>query len=357
MAIASKPRSRVLRWVPVVATMLALAWLVSPLGQGVLTRNLAWVTLSRTIYAQAESQNNPDVTALGQRAAGQFAAVIQRAPADTRAYLGLGLSRLLAGDMAQALDTWRAGGVTPALVMPVIDSLQRRGDWDRVFTLYAALAELAADEDVRLPHQIAAACYQSGWHLSTADALADTLADALPASAHALCSATLGDSPNLVVNGDFATGDLYGWTRRRQPGFNYEVASSVEPSSRTADENADATGHAALIRAQDRGEWGGLYQSIELPPGTRVRMRAAFRIEVDPDARMSVYFLQLRNSGPTESWQRTRGPLGATPEWTEYEAEYVIPQEHRGRVHVYPVFFLGSGNVWFKDVHLEIVEP
>jgi tetratricopeptide (TPR) repeat protein len=335
-------------WVVIGLISLGLALLPA---RHLLSTNLGWVELTKQIYGTEP--------AAAERAETHFSAALQQGATDSRAATGRLIQALLAG---QDRDEWRepvnGAAIDWARVMAVGEWLYNQGNYTQAMRLFAAAHEMAPDtyEDAWL--SIGSICQQI---LFTSNTSTDHLGSVFDCDDY-----WESVSHNLIVNGDFARSHLRPWFKRYQTGIVYRgetiandaldgaIDGGLETeSAATARQEADRRPVAVITSANDE-HYGGLYQSIHLPPGTHVRFSA--RIKVAAKGPMLLYPLYIRGETEEGRWRRSLGAIRESTEWMMLEHEYRIPADHHLSTAFYPVYFQGAGTVWVDDVRLKVLE-
>lgn len=331
-------------WVVIGLISLGLALLPA---RHLLSTNLGWVELTKQIYGTEP--------AAAERAETHFSAALQQGATDSRAATGRLLQALLAG---QERDEWRArmngAAIDWARVMAVGEWLYNQGNYTQAMQLFAAAHEMAPEisEDAWL--SIGSICQQN---LFTSNASTDRLGSVFDCDEY-----WNSVSHNLIVNGDFAQAHLRPWFKRYQAGIVYRGATiandgidaGLETESAATARQEAAPRTVAVITSANDEHYGGLYQSIHLPPGTHVRFSA--RIKVAAQGPMLLYPLYIRGETEEGRWRRSLGAIRESTEWMILEHEYRIPADHHLPTTFYPVYFQSAGTVWVDDVRLNVLE-
>ena len=118
------------------------------------------------------------------------------------------------------------------------------------------------------------------------------------------------ERPNVLVNGDFETGDMTGWT----------VADDINVTNTTYRQG----GYAAQSKSKGAG-FAKLSQSIPVHPGQRYRLTIYGSVVTNPDIRMAVKFRRGDKGISPEPTYRRIPKMRSTDQWGSLQATFTVP--------------------------------
>ena len=261
-----------------------------------------------------------------------FERAIAANPSSSHARIGAAMVNIQLGNEEEAFAHLNAGGVNPSILVEYGNKEAARGDDNKALLLYKDSAILGSREGHILAGNICQHAFYQPQNLSE---------DKLD-----FCRAYFTDNENnLIVNANFESGDLIGWTQRYWSGFS---------GAYLVEQDADERTFTAVIDGEKESEVGSISQRITLPPGTMVRFSARVKAELQTGANIRLLHAV---------WTRPDGKPGGNQlviidddmDWDYVERTLTIP-EAQGRSFTFsPAILTGRGNVWIKDVRLEIV--
>ena len=148
---------------------------------------------------------------------------------------------------------------------------------------------------------------------------------------------------NLLLNGDFASGDLIGWT---ELGRTATVITDREFGD-----------HAVVISGDEDGTPNAIYQRLELSEGTVIKFSAYIRIRSEISSNVQllyVGFIKPDGSSVGNALSATDINLQSN-KWTYVEHLYTLPPAQDERYLFAPAQVRGSRQVDVARVQLEIL--
>lgn len=309
------------------AGLLALAALW-PYPAATLHGNLGWLALSRAVAGPPDAQAR-----WASRAVAQCSAAVAEAPGWGRARFAQGLALAYSGRPEEALATWRLAPVGAAQLLDLGRKEAEAGHDALALLLWrgAALAPGAEAAEGEVLAQTV--CQQHALD-----------AAALGAAGLAYCDAwRAAQGGSVVVNGGFDA-HVLGW---RVGGVDApEQALALDPA-----EGAPAP--SARLRSAQPGGRVSLMQTVPVPAGGVVELRARVRAELAPSAQARLLVVEPVDApvAPKEA-----GTVEGVAPWREVTLRYPVPR----RVHslrIYPAIVRGQGAVWIDDVRVTLRTP
>ena len=154
------------------------------------------------------------------------------------------------------------------------------------------------------------------------------------------------DSENLILNGAFELPLSYGWLGWFA--FANRARSEVYQTS------TDRSSSALIFQGKSSGNHKGLFQTIALPSGTRVRFTGRFKIPNDIDGEARLLYIGWQQNGEPQGNQAVRA--SASQNWFLLEREFLVPKNGGPNIQFYPVVLQGVGTVYVDDIQLTFIE-
>lgn len=293
-----------------------------------LVSNAAWLSWNRTLGAA----ERPRETA----ATSWFPAALWLDGANQSAWLGQGQVAARTDDAPGALASWEQGAVTPDVLLEY-GKQARAGDNPATALVYfQGAAARAAPEPNEGAYWAGVVCQQT---LATPERLT-------PAQQTYCDGYFARNGRNLILNGQLATGNTWGWNGQ----FFF-----ADPRTATfaVDAAAGQPAPSLLLEGVTAGPHRGLYQVISLPPGSRVRFSAKARTAADADFQVALLFIGWRADGRPQG--NEFAVVTESTGWRTYEREFRLPADAERLVQFYPAVLSGRGQVWLDDVQLTLL--
>lgn len=261
-----------------------------------------------------------------------FQRALESNPRYPQARISAALVNILMGNEEEAFAHWEAGGIDPSILVAYGNKEEKSGNYNDALLLYKDSAELGSREGYILAGNICQHVFYEPEQLS------DDKLD--------LCKNYFSDNENnLIVNANFDSGDLIGWSKRYWSGFSGRYLVDRE------DENETFT---AIIQGENDKEIGAVSQELTLPADTAVRFSARVKVDLQEGAEVRLlHIVWTRPDG--ESAGNQFATIDEDMEWEYVERTIQLPQAKRGSYAFSPAILSGRGNVWIDDVRLEIV--
>lgn len=291
--------------------------------------NLGWLQLARA-HSCLEARETWSTKALEQ-----FHRVVATQRSNYVTLLGLGIAYAMAGDEFAALSSWRNAGVAPQVLIDFGHQAQADQRWDDALLYYKSATNLELGQPNESQFLAANICQ-----------LAFAQPDVLNQRNQAYCRDHLSQyGDNLIVNGQFNGGDMWGWGKR----YFSSPASVVY----RLDERTGQPAPAALIIGLTKDYHGGLFQRITLPSGATVRYSAWVKILTDKGTTVRLlYFGSQVDGKPVGSMLQN---VSNDIEWTYFERVFQVPKADGMLFTFFPALLTGKGQVWIDDVRLELL--
>jgi tetratricopeptide (TPR) repeat protein len=292
--------------------------------------NIAWVNLNKHFRGATSSPANDlshDIALFSQ--------AVNIDERNQSAWFGLGLSYVEQGDVDSAVSTWRQFAVDPEILIDYGMAARDGGDMD------VALAFLRAAEyegEITKASILAGTACQRSYadpqFLSTSNAQ--------------YCANYLTENDNnLIVNGDIAAGEPYGWE-----GQHFFSGSN---SARLQIEDQGSQGNPAVrLIGENETNHFGLFQSVKLAPGDTVRFSGRFKIEGADNLSARLLYVGWRSEDGTPQGNHGTEQSGQMA-WEEFERTFRVPENVKSAINFYPLIFSGEGTLWFDDIKVELV--
>lgn len=300
-----------------VALMLVVPWKAT---SDLLLNNVVWLA---ALHRAVEPEQPSTFEAAASR-------IYQRQGDDVlpRIRLGLGILAAFDGDEQAALDLWRDSSDRSRLVSVGRD-LERRGRTDLALLHYRGAGETR---------------YTMGWFAAgrLCQRRLATLFTLAP-SGQAVCGALFeGNQDNLILNGQFETQTLDGWSDHMQA-----ARLSMDPSA-----------PGAWIQGRPGARGQGPYQFVALPAGTRVRFAADIRIvEAAPSDLRILYVSRTTPEGKAAGNALGLDRVPPAGSVTHVEREMVLPPAQDNLYRFCPLLLDGAGAAVIDNVSLQIITP
>lgn len=250
-----------------------------------------------------------------------------------RAYLGAGLMQYNLGNSKRAITIWEDGSIQPDLLVGYGQQKEETGHLNDALFFYDSATKLNPGNS-DFPQ------------ILTGNICQRTFADntRLTIDWQNYCrNYFLTNNDNLIVNGDFETGDLSGWSERRWSGFSgwYLIETQKDNS-------------IALIHGVTNNEIGTLSQSINFSSGTTINFSARIKAELAPGAKarlLHIVWIQQDGSTNGQKFQEITKSI----DWQFFEKKFQLTGEKNTLYIISPVLLVGEGKIWFDDVELQVI--
>jgi len=289
--------------------------------------NLAWLQLARPETWSASSESD------GGRALALFRKAIAADPSNSRAFLGAGIASLLLGDEAEALAAWREGRIAPETLIGL--GTKARSSDDAL--VYYRGADAAAKSEPNPAEYLAGQVCQAAF----------AQPDALKPSNDQFCRQYFArNGGNLILNGQFAEGNTWGWDGQ----FFF---SDPRLSAYSIDWLAGKPIPSLSIAGFTGDRHHGLYQMLSLSHEATIRYSAWLKAEGAGDMEARLLYIGWRQNDQAQGNQQAIA--SESMGWTYLERTWQLPAGSDPGIVVYPVLLTGEGTVWADDVRLEVL--
>lgn len=308
------------------AVVLIIALRFMPLSSAFLG-NLGWLRLSKTVASSMPREAGArKALTLFQRAVGIDAS-------NSRAFLGAGIADVLLGDEAGALASWQEGRIAAEVLIGLGNKARSWDDALAYFKGAASLDEGQPNEGKFLAGRVCQRAFAQPDGLSRPNQL--------------YCRTYfLQNGDNLIVNGQFHEGNTWGWDGQF---FFSNPALSTCQVDRTAGKPAPCLS----IAGSNDGRHHGLYQTLSLRPGTRIRYSAWFKTQSAGEMEARLLYIGWGQHDKRQGNQREI--VSGDMEWTYLERTWRLPEGSKAEINLYPVLLSGKGTIWIDDVKMEVL--
>lgn len=279
----------------------------------VAVNNLVWLAVAWRATGEdfVDISNSPMIVSVGNNA---------------RTNMALGVLAAFSGDEATAQALWQRGRHIDQL-MVLGQQAQAQGSLDLAMAFYRGAGDTPEEQGW---YGIGKVCQGTWAHLHK-----------LSSENQQRCR-HMFEQYGLLLNGDFSTGDLAGWT---QLGKN--SAQII---------NAELSGTAARIIGNDSSHM--LYQWINIVPGTTVKFSAYVRVQDPIPQKLRLLYIGFKGTdGSSVGNAMAAVDANLIPqEWIYVERSYTLPAAQNNRYLFAPAEIRGAGQVEVDRVQLIIVE-
>ncbi|MDX1416599.1 MAG: carbohydrate binding domain-containing protein [Candidatus Promineifilaceae bacterium] len=266
-----------------------------------------------------------------------FSQAVTTSEDNQSAWLGLGLSQALAGDVELAIDTWNTSKIDPALLSQYGAQARKTGDYDLALSLYRAGEQLEGADNSLSSLLAGSVCRRTF-----------ASQEALNRSNAAYCADFLQNNENnLIVDGKFSSQEIYGW--EGQHFFIGMNAARVNVAAEGSEGNS-----VLKYIGQDASYHNGLYQKVSLEPGTEVQFSGRFRLSGSENLEARLLYVGWQTKDGT-----SQGNFGEQIiqdlEWREFSRTFRVPESQDSTFDFYPLIFSGEGTIWVDDIQLKVI--
>jgi hypothetical protein len=306
----------------VVTTTLLLALLLRHLPS-TLYNNIGHLIWLRSVEGEKET---------AEAALTFFERAIALNPRYLQPQIGAALLNLQLGNESQAFSHWETGDVDSSILVAYADKEKNFGQSDRAMTLYADSARLGSRQG----------------HILAGNLCQQTLYDPMQLSKDKqdFCETYFRDNANnLIVNGDFESGDFTGWLRRYWSGFSGRYL---------IDNNTNTKQPTAIIYGEKDKEVGAISQELTLKEDTTVRFSARLKADLQENAQARLLHIVWTRPGGMPGGNQLI-TIDESQDWEYLERTISLPRVERNAYTFSPVILTGKGKIWIDDVRLEII--
>jgi len=257
------------------------------------------------------------------------------APSNSQAYLGKGLIYAFCAKDSQAFSTWQQGDIDPEELTRLGNLAQYSlGNIDLAMLLYRGGAIL-------FPVTPNMAQYASVQLCQTTFAQLNDLSKNNKLYCQKLFN---NNAQNLIFNGQFDQ-QFASWTGVF---FFADTMASLEIDNQTG-----MPPPSQKLSGYSDGKHGGLYQRIQLLPGSTVRFSGYFRVKDAVAFRSRALYIEWKQYGKTQGNHAVF--LNSDSDWVWIEREFKLPLDSEPYVQFYPVLLEGIGTVWVDNICVELI--
>lgn len=291
--------------------------------------NLGWLHLTYT--AAPISQKEAEVA----KAMMWFQKAASINTGQHQAFWGMGMADALIGHEATAISSWEKAGVEPDILVRMGNNLLTSDQHDEALIYYKGANQLSLTQPNEAVFLAANVCQESFGQLTKLNQLNQIYCQQYFAN----------NEKNLIVNGQFVLNTLSGWRER--------YFQSPKFATYFVDETVGDPPNAATLVGLTEGYHGGIFQIISLPPGTRIRYSAWFKIQTDSEVNVRLLYLGGRQND--EPFGNALDAITENMGWSYLERTVSLPKADESIYMFFPALLTGKGKVWFDNVRLEIL--
>jgi len=253
-----------------------------------------------------------------------------------RAVLGYGVANAVSGNESVALTSWQMGEVDPRLLIGFGDIAKSRGLLDRTLIYYRGAEALEFVRRNEGKFLIGRVCQRA---LARPELLSTH-------NQHYCRSYFTQNDGNLLLNGQFSEDGTWGW----QGQLFFSNAASAFRINDITGKPAPSLQYIGLRS----GQQNGLYQTISLQPGSRVRFGGWFQIKEGESIKARLLYVGWRQNDESQGNQ-LQVMSGEDMEWTYLERTFRLPENSELNVRFFPVLFIGEGQILVDDVSVQLM--
>ena len=303
--------------------------LISPKIYGHFLSNFGWIQIFNMYTGNIECDQ------FFERYGIIFDESMHYAPSNSQAYLGKGLIYAFCAKDSQAFSAWQQGDIDPEELTLLGNSAQYSlGNIDLAMLLYRGGAML-------FPVTPNMAQYASIRLCQTTFAQLDNLNKNNKLYCQELFNS---NTQNLIFNGQFDQ-QFASWTGV----FFFEG----DMAALEIDNQTGMPPPSLKLSGYSDERHGGLYQRIQLPPGSTVRFSGYFRVEDAVAFRSRALYIEWKQHGRIHGNHAVL--LKSDNDWIWIEREFKLPLDSEPYVQFYPVLFEGIGVVWVDNIRVELI--
>lgn len=291
--------------------------------------NLGWIYLVRG----SQVHSSPEVLLQKSQYFFQLARTTIPMP---RVSLGEGMALLWQGQDMAALQVWEKGEIEEPILLQLGHSAVDAKRWNQAIIYFIGAGSRVTENNVE------------GW------ASAGQVCQLMLSQPHILSKTNASycqkyfqrNENNLVVNGDFISGEMFGWRTGQ--------AVTSDQWNFVADSKLGMPLPAARIEVYDGARAVGPYQVLNLTPGDTVRFMAHIRIVGRGTFTANLLQIGWQNAGKPQG--NAARQIQKSTEWIFIERTFTLPVGSESHVLLFPVLLEGQATAWFDNVRIEFYE-